>query len=312
MLQLDNESDSNECKVLVSVPPLCPPADWRRLAEVFFEETGVDGIYLANKSVLAMYGGGRTTGVCVDTGEDMTYIVPCWEGTPLPNATLIQKLGGKHVTDRLLGLLSNGKYSFQDDTFLLWRRGGRGSATSRGLYVATRQEVVREAKEKFCIVDPVNGLKVTNNEEQVMRLPDGNIVVVGDEATSAPELMFKPELAKKSFSGLHELLYDSVMRCDEKYRSRLLGNIVLTGGNSMLPGLDKRLEAELVTLLPDNMGKKVNVRVNAQPGRENFTWRGGVHLCSLSSFQGLWLSKADYQETGATMNVQEGTVFEQK
>ena len=56
------------------------------------------GVYLANKSVLSMYGGGRTTGICVDSGEDMTYIVPCWEGTPLPNATLILKLGGKHVT----------------------------------------------------------------------------------------------------------------------------------------------------------------------------------------------------------------------
>ena len=41
-------------------------------------------------------------GVCVDTGADMTYIVPCWEGSPLPNATLILKLGGKHITDRLL------------------------------------------------------------------------------------------------------------------------------------------------------------------------------------------------------------------
>ena len=46
-------------------------------------------------------------------------------------------------------------------------------------------------------MDPVNGLKsTTKHEEQVLKLPDGNIVVVGDEATSAPELMFKPELAK--------------------------------------------------------------------------------------------------------------------
>ena len=121
MFQLDNESDTSDIKVLVSVPPLCPPEDYRRLAEVFFEDTGIGGLYLANKSVLAMYGGGRTTGICVDTGEDMTYIVPCWEGTPLPNATMIQKLGGKHVTDRLMALLSNGKYSFPDDTFLLLR-----------------------------------------------------------------------------------------------------------------------------------------------------------------------------------------------
>ena len=118
---MDNESDASDIKVLVSVPPLCPPEDYQRLAEVFFEDTGIGGLYLANKSVLAMYGGGRTTGICVDTGEDMTYIVPCWEGTPLPNATMIQKLGGKHVTDRLMALLSNGKYSFPDDTFLLLR-----------------------------------------------------------------------------------------------------------------------------------------------------------------------------------------------
>ena len=186
ILQLTTDSDTSDIKVLVSVPPLCPPEDWRKLAETFFEDKGIGGLYLANKSVLAMYGGGRTTGICVDTGEDMTYIVPCWEGTPLPNATIIQKLGGKHVTDRLLGLLSNGKYSFPDDTFLLLR--GRGG---RGFSVVSRRDVVKEAKERFCRVDPVNGLKsATKMEEQVLKLPDGNIVVVGDEATSAPGKRF--------------------------------------------------------------------------------------------------------------------------
>jgi hypothetical protein len=29
-------------------------------------------------------------GVCVDSGADMTYIVPCWEGSPLPNATMVK------------------------------------------------------------------------------------------------------------------------------------------------------------------------------------------------------------------------------
>ena len=80
------------------MPPLCSAEDWRRLAELMLEGAGMGGVYLANKSVLSMYGGGRTTGICIDSGEDMTYIVPCWEGTPLPNATLILKLGGKHVT----------------------------------------------------------------------------------------------------------------------------------------------------------------------------------------------------------------------
>ena len=110
-------------------------------------------------------------------------------------------------------------------------------------------------------------------------------------------------------SGIHELLHESLMRCEEKYRSRLLSNIVLTGGNSLFPGFDLRLEAELVKLLPDNLSKYV--KVNAQPGRENFTWKGGVHLCSLDSFQGLWLTKQDYMETGGS-DVQETTVLEQE
>ena len=304
-----DSSDGGDYRVLVSVPPLCPPKDWRRMGEILLEGSGVGGIYLANKSVLSMYGGGRTTGVCVDSGEDMTYIVPCWEGSPLPDATLILKLGGKHVTDRLLSLLAQGKYSFPDDTFLLFQK--RGAKNRRQFSVASRRDVVREAKEQFCKVSQKpwnknsNGIKV---EEEVLRLPDGNIVVVGEEAYTSPELLFNPDLAKKKCSGLHELVYESVMRCDEKLRSRLLTNIMLTGGNSLLPGLSGRLQHELEKLLPKN----TTVRVQAQEGRDHFTWNGGAHLCSLSSFQRLWLSKQDYQETGASnMNIHAaGNVYE--
>jgi actin len=312
-----HDNDGEECKVLVTVPPLCPLADWRRMRELLLEGYGVGGIYLANKSVLSMYGGGRTTGVCVDSGEDMTYIVPCWEGSPLPDATLILRLGGKHVTERLLTLLSNGKYSFSDDTFLLWKRAGRSSSSR--LTVASRTDVVREAKERFCKVSDVPlakaGRVCKEEDEEVLRLPDGNIVVVGEEAYSAPELMFCPELSNKKKScpttGLADLVYQSVMRCEEKLRPRLLSNIMLTGGNSMLPGLDLRLQSELTSMFTKGgfMKKAPAVKVQAQEGREHFTWDGGAHLCSLSSFQRLWLTKQDYMETGATMDLQTGKMY---
>lgn len=122
--------------------------------------------------------------------------------------------------------------------------------------------------------------------------------------------MFKPELAKcPQISGLHQLLVESLMRCEEKYRKILLGNIVLTGGNSLFPGFDKRLESEVAKLLPEDLASKVSIRVSSQKGRDNFTWKGGVHLCSLDSFQGLWLSQQDYMESGA--KIEEGTVLEQ-
>ena len=147
--RLDQSADADESRVLVSIPPLSPPEDWRRMGEILLEGAGIGGIYLANKSALSMYGGGRTTGICVDSGEDMTYIVPCWEGSPIKDAMIILKLGGGHVTDRMLSLLAQGKYSFPDDTFLLLKRGGK---SSNRFCVASRIDVVREAKERFCKV----------------------------------------------------------------------------------------------------------------------------------------------------------------
>ena len=103
-----------------------------------------------------------------------------------------------------------------------------------------------------------------------------------------------PTASAAQTAGLAELVYQSVMRCEERRRARLLSNIMLTGGNSLLPGLSQRLQGELQLKLKRAAGgtrKVAAVRVQAQEGRENFTWDGGAHLCSLSSFQRLWLTK---------------------
>ena len=66
--------DPAEHQVLLSVPPLCSPKDWRQLTEMLLEGAGIGGVYLANKTVLSMYGGGRTTGICVDSGANVSLL----------------------------------------------------------------------------------------------------------------------------------------------------------------------------------------------------------------------------------------------
>merc|ERR550519_2559375 len=80
--------------------------------------------------------------------------------------------------------------------------------------------------------------------EKSIRLPDGNMIVMGREQFSAPEILFKPSLANKKSCGLDELIYYSVMKCDESLRGELLNNITLSGGNTKFPGFEKRLYSE--------------------------------------------------------------------
>ena len=53
------------------------------MAEILVEKLGVPALYLANKAVMALYGGGQMTGVAVDSGQDPTYIVPTLQGSPI-------------------------------------------------------------------------------------------------------------------------------------------------------------------------------------------------------------------------------------
>jgi actin len=71
------------------------------------------------------------------------------------------------------------------------------------------------------------------------------------------------------------------MKCDIDIRKDLYGNIVLSGGTTMIPGLAERLNKEIVTLAPSTM----RVKVIAPPERKYSVWIGGSILTSLATFQ---------------------------
>jgi len=88
-------------------------------------------------------------------------------------------------------------------------------------------------------------------------LPDGNVVVVNSERFKCPEAMFKPELVEKELSGIHEITFQSIMRCDVDIRPDLYANIVLSGGNTLFKTMEERLENEIKTLRPGSTQLKV-------------------------------------------------------
>ena len=62
----------------------------------------------------------------------------------------------------------------------------------------------------------------------------------------------------------------------------------------MFPGIADRMQKELTKLMPANM----ELKIDAPPERRNSAWMGGSVLASLSTFQNLWCSKQEYDESG--------------
>ena len=130
-------------------------------------------------------------------------------------------------------------------------------------------------------------------------LPDGQVIVLGNERFRVPEALFQPSLlGVQPPKGIHEATRDAIMQCDASIHNELLGNVVLAGGNMKFASIEERFSKELENLFP-SMSKKVRVTM---PGDPRFsTWLGGSILASLQTFADIWISKDEYNECGTSI-----------
>lgn len=65
----------------------------------------------------------------------------------------------------------------------------------------------------------------------------------------------------------------------------------------MFAGISDRMQKEITNLAPSSM----KVKVVAPPERKYSVWIGGSILASLSTFQAMWIAKAEYDENGPSI-----------
>src|ERR1051325_5042986 len=87
------------------------------------------------------------------------------------------------------------------------------------------------------------------------------------------------------------------MKCDVDIRKDLYGNTVLSGGTTMFEGIAERMTKEITALAPASM----KIKIVAPPERKYSVWIGGSILASLSTFQSMWISKQEYDESGPSI-----------
>ncbi|KAG0359797.1 actin [Mortierella sp. AD032] len=97
--------------------------------------------------------------------------------------------------------------------------------------------------------------------------------------------------------GIHETTFNSIMKEDTDIRRDLYGNIIMSGGTTMYPGIADRMQKEITTLAPSSM----KIKIVAPPERKYSVWIGGSFFASLPTFQQMWISKMEYDESGPSI-----------
>ena len=93
---------------------------------------------------------------------------------------------------------------------------------------------------------------------------------------------------------MHKYCFDSVMKCDADVRRDLFANVILSGGSTLFENCAERMWHEMHQLAPTNH----RVKILASPERKYSVWLGGSILASLSTFQTMWITKQEYDESG--------------
>ena len=273
---------SREHPIFLTESPLNPSNCRERMVEIMFEKYNVPSIFIATQAALSLFASGRTNGLVLDSGEDITHVVPIYDGSILYYDIQRLDIGGRDITHYLMKILTENGLPF---------------------ITTAEKEIAKDIKEKcaYITLDFENERPgpIPSIPEKKYILSDGNEITLKTERFRCTEALFQPHLiGLEATSGIHEIVGNCCNKStDITIRKELFDNILLAGGNTMFSGFSERLKKELQAIIHPSF----NINIIQPPDRQYSAFIGGSIVSSLSSFNDKWTTRQEYNEYGPSI-----------
>ena len=260
-----------EISVLITESPAATIENKKKLSEILFETFNVQKIHIANSSMLGLYAYGKTSGLVVDSGFNITSTVPLYEGFPLHHASIKLNYGGEDISKNLLDMIIDNI----DPSYKYLK--GRLLADD--------------------IIEKLGYISLGGEEEEeiIYTLPEGKEIKLGKELSKCNELLFNPG-ENKELKSIDEMVLSSLSKCDPDIKDDIKESICLIGGNTYLKNFEEKLRSNLSD--SKEMG---NFNISSNRERQFSAWIGGSLISSLENFQYMWVTKEEFDDNGKTL-----------
>ena len=266
-----------EMSVLITETPLSSKENRAKVAEMLFEKFDVEKYHMANSSMLGLFSYGKTSGIVVDSGFNVTSTVPIYEGFPLQYASKKINLGGEDIS---LNLLESLKEKLEPSYKLIKGRLLADDIKEHKGYISMDNEEKEEEKQ----------------EESPYKLPDGKELKLGNEIFKTCDILFNPPEDNKDLMSVSKMVTEALACCDDDVRTDINESICLIGGTTLMKNFPEKLKNEL----SDNKDFG-NFNLSFSPERQFSSWVGGSIMSSLDNFHYMWVTKDEYDEKGKTL-----------
>jgi actin-related protein 6 len=202
----------------------------------------------------------------VDTGYSHTIVTPVYKGQPIQRGIRRLDLGGKHLTNYLKELVSIRQYNMVDETYIMNEVkesvcfvsndfSGDLEQTWRGNRKCGQSEPGGGVVVDYVLPDPNGGKKgfmrphdpMLGSKKRKAAFSGGaehlseDVLVLGNERFAVPEILFTPSDIGMKTAGIPDLILQSLSVLPTGLHPAFLANVLVVGGNSLLPGFMERL-----------------------------------------------------------------------